>query len=472
MPIHSWDQDQGRILESLREKATLKLCAKVLDEPLLVEGWIQHHSKIVGCKNLIIADNGSTDPHSLEVYEKYNKSCTIFRFNGPHNEIHWHPRFGPLFEAIKESSEYFSFIDVDERLVWIDSDAWAADESIVQKIVLLANRRIIPATWLINTLNSYETFTLLDSEGTPKFQNNLRWGKPILPAPLVGIQDGIHNAQFDRFAFSTVYGVQFFLLHLTQFPQRRIAANRNKLISRGVIDRGVSIEDIIKMSFETPADASFMRLVTEIRVMSELITVDSKSHLDPIASSHLTLHADGSVKYGNENARNTFTAFLQSGPDSILRLLGGDELLEDQVIDATSLLATATQLRDEGRFSRAERLFRRGVVLYPTLLDRHKSPLFLRELIKLLLDQKDVVQAEKLIPRNKGEIGGDNWHQILFARACSAIGDNTQAQKWWRLVLQIDPENKEALAAMSQPPSNNSSEQSQPGGTTALPNPS
>ncbi len=61
MPFYRWDSDRDQILNRLRSKATLKICVKLVDEPLLIEDWIDHHARIVGIENLIIADNGSTD---------------------------------------------------------------------------------------------------------------------------------------------------------------------------------------------------------------------------------------------------------------------------------------------------------------------------------------------------------------------------------------------------------------------------
>ena len=91
MPIYSWDVDKAAIVARVRTPAILKLCAKVRDEPLLIEGWITHHQAIVGADNLIIADNMSKNPEMLAVLEKYSDRVTVFRFPGSHNNIHWRP---------------------------------------------------------------------------------------------------------------------------------------------------------------------------------------------------------------------------------------------------------------------------------------------------------------------------------------------------------------------------------------------
>ena len=175
MPVYTWENDKEQIIDRLRLMATLKIGVKLLEQPSLIEGWIEHHAKIVGMENLIIADNGSRDRLSLDIYEKFSDTATIFRFAGPHNEIHWHSRFDDLFKIIRETCQSFAFFDADERLVFIDGATWTANSSIISKILRNKPGRIIPATWLINILNEFHRFSLLDTEHNPRLWNNLRW---------------------------------------------------------------------------------------------------------------------------------------------------------------------------------------------------------------------------------------------------------------------------------------------------------
>jgi hypothetical protein len=443
MPIYNWDQDKERILNRLRAKATLKLCVKLLDEPWLVESWIQHHAKIVGFDNLIIADNGSTDLLTLGVYEKYQAVTTIFQFGGPHNQIHWHPRFSELFDVIRKTCRYFSFVDVDERLVYIDQRSWIADKSIITMIDKSTAEGIIPTTWLINTLNSFDTFSLLDSELRPQIQNNLKWGKPLLTADLAGIQPGIHNDQFSDFPFSTEFGVNFFLLHYTQFPERRISANRNKLISRGIIDPSVTSQDIVTMQFHDHLDKSFLRFVNEIKDMFQIIDSPTKE-IAVHSLDSLRLNEDGSIQYSSDHAREVLSEFLGNGPALIALTFGGDPEA-DQLNDAHSLLVFAIKRRAQGKGGQAERLFRRGMALYPDFLDQYGGPAFRKELMRTFLARREWAKANGISP-SQGDSGGMYWHHILFARAYSEIGDVKMAMKWWRMVLEHEPNNGEARA--------------------------
>jgi hypothetical protein len=441
VPVYSWNYDKDRIVARLRAKATLKLCVKLLDEPLLIEDWIRHHGNIVGFANLIIADNGSTHPDTLEAYAKFGELATIFRFEGPHNDIHWHPRFDDLFEVIRESCRYFSFIDADERLVHINENKWAADPSIVSKICHNATGGIIPTTWLINTLNSLDTFSLLDTEFRPRLINNLRWGKPILPVNLVRVQGGIHNVQFNNFGFTKGLGVSLFLLHYTQFPERRIEVNRNKMISRGVIDKTVSARDIAQMSFGDHPDKDVMRFATEIRQMLQIISSGVDVSRDQ-TGDFLKLQPDGHIHYSNDHVQRTFTEYLSGGAALITQALD-DGPDEGKLDTANSLFACAMDLRQQGQGIRAERLFRRGMALYPGFHDRYGAPAFRKELLRMLLAQAKWAKAAEVYP-SSGNPGGSSWHYILVARAYSQIGDNENATKWWKLVLAQDPNHGEA----------------------------
>lgn len=320
MPIYDWGSDAARIVERLSEPATLKLGAKVLNDAVLVEGWISHHAAIVGYANMFIADNGSTDPRTLDIYEAYSDRLTIFRFSGPHNEIHWHGRFAPLFDAIRRTAKYFCFVDVDERLVWMDGPSWSADPAIVARLDSDAGQAIVPTTWLINTLNRVDQFSLLDSEDRPFLTNNLKWGKPILPSDLVGVQSGIHNLQYNTYPVSTEHGVRHFLLHLTQFPERRIDVNISKLISRKVIDASCTADDVLAMDFSAHPDKSFMRFVDEIRKMRRLLD-DAKAGEQPGATDVLRLEPDGGVTYLSERARSDLQAYIDQGDQHIRSIL-------------------------------------------------------------------------------------------------------------------------------------------------------
>jgi hypothetical protein len=310
MSILHWDANQPEILDRLQNRSKFKICCKTLSEPDFVKSWIRHHSSIVGPENLIVADNGSSDAATLEVYDRLESAITVFQFSGSHNDIHWHPRFRPLFDCLKQTVDFFSFIDVDERLVWIDQNSWSADRGIVDS--LQDSGVIYPTTWLINAIGSINDFTLLDTEHRRILSNNLRWGKPILPRELIAAQPGIHNIQYAGSRFSRDGGNNLFLLHLTQFPEQRIAANVRKLVNRHLVDHSIDPMLIPAMDFSNHSDPTVLRFQREIAEMIAYLNGDqsipNKEH------EFIKLGESGTVIYSNAEANKIFTKFIDDGP--------------------------------------------------------------------------------------------------------------------------------------------------------------
>lgn len=318
MTILQWEVDQRTIAERLQNKSKLKLCCKTIDEPDFVRGWVAHHAEIVGHENLIVADNGSTDGTTLEFYEEISDSVTIFQFSGPHNEIHWHPRFSRLFDSIKSTSDFFSFIDVDERLIRSDGTSWSAEKEITD--ILNEPDVIYPTTWLINALGRFDRFTLTDTEGKRGLVNNLRWGKPILPAQLVASQTGIHNSQFIGHEFSLNVGTSLFLLHYTQFPLQRIRANMKKLHGRGLVERNAEPATVPGLDFSSHPDKTVLRFQREIVDMLSLKESDFVSTENE--TGYLELAPGGLIHFSDEKVRVEFETYLSSGSEAVRSIRG------------------------------------------------------------------------------------------------------------------------------------------------------
>jgi FkbM family methyltransferase len=94
-------------------------------------------------------------------------------------------------------------------------------------------------------------------------------------------------------------------------------------------------------------------------------------------------------------------------------------------------------------FNQAEALLQEGIQKAPLLIDNYGHPTFKKELLRLYLTQGNWELARQLIPRN-GDLGGNNWHEILFARAYESNSDLVNAKIWWAKVYTNDPKNSEA----------------------------
>lgn len=441
MALLDWNRDKSKILSRASGPSGLKLCAKVLDEPLLLAGWIEHHARIVGYENLIIADNCSTDPETLHIYESFRSKVLIFTFDGAHNQIHWHPKFSDLFSTLRGSCSYFSFVDVDERLVYLDERSWKSDATIVEHLRRFRPKGIVPTTWLINEFEDFDTFSCLDTEDRPAFVHGLKWGKPVLPSRLIGSQPGIHNAQYDQYEFCTDFGVRLFLLHLTQFPERRLSTNRNKLVSRGVVPPGTSAQDILNMSFDQLDDKSFMPLVDEMRRMNAILK--GEKSMEAPRSGRLTFLPDGTFRAPDPTTQLLLTDYLKRGKDLICEHLGTHDREGSTLTEPAALLEQAISLRSGSRLWRAERLLRLGAVTHPSYPGIHGGPAFRKELMRMFLSEGQWAQAEELIPAEDDPFG-IHWHLILFARASKQHGNAEGADSYWRRVLEHQPDNGEA----------------------------
>ena len=184
-----------------------------------------------------------------------------------------------------------------------------------------------------------------------------------------------------------------------------------------------------------------MRFVVEIEDMIWIIAsgrLDGKGRTD----DYLTLESNGAISFSNENVRKVFLDYLSQGRE-IINSTFECEPEDESVVDADSLLAYALALRQKGSSNRVNRLLRRGMALYPGVLDQYGGPVFRKELMRTLLAGKNWQKARELCP-SPGDAGGVHWHKVLFARACSAAGDTEAAANWWDTVLVQDPDNGEA----------------------------
>jgi hypothetical protein len=215
--------------------------------------------------------------------------------------------------VLRETVDLFSIFDVDERLIWIADNGWLADKQIVAR--LEETGAIYPTTWLINAIGSASRFTLLDTERRPGLSNNLKWGKPILPPPLIGLQAGIHNIQYAGRQFSTTCASSLFLLHLTQFPEQRIAANVKKLVNRGLVEPSISPEAIASMDFSAYPDKTVLRFQGEIAEMIAYLKGDRS--IASCETEWLELAEDGAIKYSSEAARATLLKHIEEGAATI-----------------------------------------------------------------------------------------------------------------------------------------------------------
>ena len=123
---HHWTHDKARICAELAERrGPLTICLKTKDEPYFLERWITHHANIVGLRNLVIFDNMSTNEAVWSIYDRFRRELLLVQFEGYCDALHVVAHYRELYEALKESTAFFAFLDTDELLVRVENDAFS-----------------------------------------------------------------------------------------------------------------------------------------------------------------------------------------------------------------------------------------------------------------------------------------------------------------------------------------------------------
>lgn len=303
-----WDTHREECCRSIaRTRATLKILLKTRDDPFLLERWILHHRKIVGPDNLVIFDNMSTHPDVLRLYDKYKDTIQIIRYPKLHISLHDVSACPELYDALRDATRFFIFLDTDEFLVLIDEDRHYDDEVLVDFLDDQAESDAHPATWLPNMDWSASRFRCGDDfDG---LASGIAWGKPLLRAK-AGLSGFIlHNAHLDRSLFSKPFRTNFFVLHMKHLsPEQRISANVNKLTAFGFAAPGETAEAIGLRSLDGIADWNTIRYVTEIRKWISM--TGHRRAAEPLGAGCLELLDDHRIQYYGEKERALVRALI------------------------------------------------------------------------------------------------------------------------------------------------------------------
>ncbi|CAO4153986.1 glycosyltransferase family 2 protein [Methylorubrum aminovorans] len=311
-----WDEDRGPIREQIAERrAPFKLLMKTKNEPEFLAEWIEHHARIVGRENLIIADNGSTDPAMLAALTEAAKGSVVFRFSGFHKFIHDRTIFPDLYAALKHSCDHYMFMDSDERLLWTDGETWIADNRILERVAARQSFSILPGIMLDNFAMERDIFHFTGTE--PQIRELVLWGKPIVStAADVGGPDVLHVCQFPASFTAIESPINVVSLHLSRLnPEQRLKANRSKLVIRGRVAEETSFEEIAAIPDQAiQNDGVVLRLVKEIRDILGAIDPKSGRSWGPTDKAFsIKINPDGTIGFPNGWIRESFNSFVSLG---------------------------------------------------------------------------------------------------------------------------------------------------------------
>ena len=294
-----------------RHRAPFRIILKTRNDPIFLADWHRHHAAIVGADNLIIADNMSDDAEVHTILQELSCHSTVFRFSGFHNDLHRRDLNSKLYEAIEETCDWSILIDTDERLIWVDSNNWIADDRIVAILQgTPAMAAAVPGLLIENEPGAKDRFIFPSKADLLK--SVLHWGKPVIASrhglPRTGPQ--CHNIQFPPEFFSASLPPQLVQLHLCNlFSEQRLRANREKLAARGVCERNTPYAAIARIDLNLDKRPAVRRLVGETRLLLKQGRKRGKGTL--------VMQSGGKLDFTTEEARISFD-FVQTEGANIL----------------------------------------------------------------------------------------------------------------------------------------------------------
>lgn len=313
--ILSWDNDRSNICEKISSsQATLKILLKTKDDLFFINDWISHHRKIVGSANLYIFDNESTEPKLLEYYRSIEADISVFQFTGFHNDIHDDTKYPELYDAIRSSCDFFTFLDTDERLVLVKNGQWFSDGEIIGFLNKHKSAPIIPAAWLANIPGSREIFFF--GEKIDDLTFGLTNGKPVLSANANAHGFLNHNIDASSAFDGSEPPLNLFVLHLNKLSaEQRIRSNLNKLKARNIIHSNVTIDELLLVDTTNISDENSRDYIEEIRLLHQADEIDVVAELRP---GHIIFKENGHIEFFSQSDSTLFRQYVGPGVDIIV----------------------------------------------------------------------------------------------------------------------------------------------------------
>ncbi|MBU3670866.1 MAG: hypothetical protein FGM17_09135, partial [Polynucleobacter sp.] len=138
--IYDWITQRDLVCELITSQHRfIKIVLKTKNETALLDWWLKHHLTFGDDGSIIVFDNESTDPVVLEIYRKYGKRLLVVRYAGNPDMLHDVDQFSNLYDALRRSSELYTFIDTDEKLFFTDGSKFFNDVQVIRAIIPSTN---------------------------------------------------------------------------------------------------------------------------------------------------------------------------------------------------------------------------------------------------------------------------------------------------------------------------------------------
>lgn len=309
--------DIAELIQNISEsKATLKIITKTKNETLFIEKWILHHLAIIGEGKLIIFDNMSNDEHVLRVYEKYKEHILLITFSGYQDRIHSYQQFSLLYNAIRESSHFFTILDSDEYLYLYDEKTNKAvcDTSILEYLKENMDCNFFAPCWLENKEECEDTLLL-----TSRFASLFGWGKPLINTNIFSLPHiEIYEELLFRHAFElpslqyTKTKTKFFIAHLKNLDKiQRIRTNMNKLVSKSIVKSNTDIEELLSLNKYVTKSQSQQELIKNTQKLVKSLASKALHESQCSAKEKtLTISQNNEILFSDGVAKHAFISLM------------------------------------------------------------------------------------------------------------------------------------------------------------------
>jgi hypothetical protein len=213
-----------------------------------------------------------------------------------------------LYDWLTQTTDYYIFLDTDERLIWVEGEEYLSDSRVVERLQQHSAIAGLPGTWLYNRPGSKMEYQFVSMGGLIE---GLRWGKPILSSAAARPDNVIHNCHAAKMFDGAP--ANLFVLHLSRFSTvQRIDSNLNKLRSHGIISPADGVEAVAGMEMSAIKSPTIERLVEEILNLSK---VEDYSNPDDAAKPYSIVFKDGKIEFNNAGQQRLLEEFISRDLD-------------------------------------------------------------------------------------------------------------------------------------------------------------
>lgn len=231
----------------------LKIALKTKNEGMLLDYWLQYHSRIVGWENIFVFDNTSSDEDTLRIYEKYSSVLKLIQWSDDPLKLHNPSRCPGIYQSIIDNDDcYLILLDTDEFLTYYDVESGNFDSSLVYKKIKTKVNLAINTLWINATPRKED---LIDFRNQIYFENNeakveenRRLGKTILSSKHKAFSDNPPTDSNIGHSYLNPEGVfedNFCVLHCPRADiQRRILNNVSIIKYRAYLNGVIELHEL------------------------------------------------------------------------------------------------------------------------------------------------------------------------------------------------------------------------------------